>query len=286
MTKPRAFSTSVDRFLTVLIHHFKVLFCKLTEEQEDIYRSYLRSQAVRTSPELPFLACSSSFLLTFFLRRQVSEIVSGEGAIFPGIDTLRKVCNHPDLASSICEPPDYSDPEVPLPWERSGKMIVLRQLLSLWFRRNHRTLLFCQTRQMLSILEAFVRAEVRRRRCFHCWEVTYIACADEWYHVTYHVTSHSNPPPRTIFTLAWTQAYSYLRLDGTTSVRQRQPLINHYNNDPSIFLFLLTTRVGGLGVNLTGADRVVIFDPDWNPSTDVQVSCFPHISRSVQPLKF
>lgn len=40
-------------------------------------------------------------------------------------------------------------------------MIVLRQLLSLWFRRKHRTLLFCQTRQMLSILEAFVRSEVR-----------------------------------------------------------------------------------------------------------------------------
>ena len=35
-------------------------------------------------------------------------------------------------------------------------------------------------------------------------------------------------------------------------------------------MFLLTTKVGGLGVNLTGADRVIIFDPDWNPSTDVQ----------------
>ena len=36
-------------------------------------------------------------------------------------------------------------------------------------------------------------------------------------------------------------------------------------------MFLLTTRVGGLGVNLTGADRVILYDPDWNPSTDTQV---------------
>uniref|UniRef100_A0A914RB71 DNA repair and recombination protein RAD54-like n=1 Tax=Parascaris equorum TaxID=6256 RepID=A0A914RB71_PAREQ len=43
-----------------------------------------------------------------------------------------------------------------------------------------------------------------------------------------------------------------------------------FQND-DIFLFLLTTKVGGLGVNLTGANRVVIFDPDWNPSTDAQV---------------
>lgn len=66
------------------------------------------------------------------------------------------------------------------------------------------------------------------------------------------------------------QNYTYLKMDGSTSVSSRQPLIDKFNRDPSYFVFLLTTRVGGLGVNLTGADRVIIYDPDWNPATDTQ----------------
>lgn len=62
----------------------------------------------------------------------------------------------------------------------------------------------------------------------------------------------------------------YLRMDGKTPVKQRQTLVDQFNNDPTLDVFLLTTKVGGLGVNLTGANRVIIFDPDWNPSTDVQ----------------
>ena len=46
--------------------------------------------------------------------------------------------------------------------------------------------------------------------------------------------------------------------------------MDKFNEDDGIFIFLLTTKVGGIGVNLTGADRVVIYDPDWNPSTDAQ----------------
>jgi hypothetical protein len=55
--------------------------------------------------------------------------------------------------------------------------------------------------------------------------------------------------------------------------------MDEFNSDESIFCFLLTTRVGGLGVNLTGADRVVLFDPDWNPSTDIQAGT-PHKPRT------
>lgn len=62
---------------------------------------------------------------------------------------------------------------------------------------------------------------------------------------------------------------TYLRMDGTTSIGARQALVDSFNNG-SYDVFLLTTRVGGLGVNLTGANRIIIFDPDWNPSTDMQ----------------
>ncbi len=63
---------------------------------------------------------------------------------------------------------------------------------------------------------------------------------------------------------------TYLRMDGGTAIKDRQTLVDRFNGDPELDLFLLTTKVGGLGVNLTGANRVIIFDPDWNPSTDVQ----------------
>uniref|UniRef100_S4RUA7 Excision repair cross-complementation group 6 n=1 Tax=Petromyzon marinus TaxID=7757 RepID=S4RUA7_PETMA len=66
------------------------------------------------------------------------------------------------------------------------------------------------------------------------------------------------------------EGYSYMKMDGTTSIATRQPLIDKFNKDESMFMFLLTTHVGGIGVNLTGANRVIIFDPDWNPSTDTQ----------------
>ncbi|KAL2271948.1 hypothetical protein VTJ83DRAFT_1319 [Remersonia thermophila] len=62
----------------------------------------------------------------------------------------------------------------------------------------------------------------------------------------------------------------YLRMDGKTPIKDRQTLVDQFNASPDLDLFLLTTKVGGLGVNLTGANRVIIFDPDWNPSTDVQ----------------
>ncbi|KAL3268597.1 hypothetical protein HHI36_007704 [Cryptolaemus montrouzieri] len=62
----------------------------------------------------------------------------------------------------------------------------------------------------------------------------------------------------------------YLRLDGTTKVDQRQVLMERFNGDTRIFAFILSTRSGGVGVNLTGADTVIFYDSDWNPTMDAQ----------------
>ncbi|KAG2230437.1 SNF2 family N-terminal domain-containing protein [Thamnidium elegans] len=64
--------------------------------------------------------------------------------------------------------------------------------------------------------------------------------------------------------------HRYLRLDGATKVEQRQILTEHFNNDKRILCFILSTRSGGLGINLTGADTVIFYDSDWNPSMDKQ----------------
>ncbi|XP_029305529.1 DNA excision repair protein ERCC-6 isoform X2 [Cottoperca gobio] len=183
----------------------QVLFCRLTDDQREVYQSFLDS-------------------------KEVYQILNGDMQVFSGLIALRKICNHPDLFSGGPRilrgiPDDQLTKEEHFGyWKRSGKLIVVESLLRLWFKQGHKVLLFSQSRQMLNILEVFV--------------------------------TENN--------------YSYLKMDGTTAIASRQPLIARYNEDKSIFIFLLTTKVGGLGVNLTGANRVIIYDPDWNPSTDTQ----------------
>ncbi|KAG9275341.1 DNA excision repair protein ERCC-6 [Astyanax mexicanus] len=183
----------------------QVLFCRLTEDQRKVYQDFLDS-------------------------KEVYQILNGDMQVFSGLIALRKICNHPDLFSGgprllkgVPEE-ELTEEEHFGYWKRSGKLIVVESLLRLWYKQGHRVLLFTQSRQMLEILEVFVRGN----------------------------------------------GYSFLKMDGTTTIASRQPLIARYNENKDIFVFLLTTKVGGLGVNLTGANRVIIYDPDWNPSTDTQ----------------
>jgi SNF2 family DNA or RNA helicase len=71
--------------------------------------------------------------------------------------------------------------------------------------------------------------------------------------------------------LCSSRSWSCLRLDGSCSVKQRQALVDTFN-DPShpSFVLLLSSKAGGVGLNIIGANRLVLFDPDWNPANDLQ----------------
>ncbi|KAF2020938.1 hypothetical protein BU24DRAFT_361508 [Aaosphaeria arxii CBS 175.79] len=82
--------------------------------------------------------------------------------------------------------------------------------------------------------------------------------------------------------------YPYCRIDGSTAHEDRIAAIDDYNKEGSEkFLFLLTTRAGGLGINLTSADIVILFDSDWNPQADLQAMDRAHrIGQTKQVVVF
>lgn len=64
--------------------------------------------------------------------------------------------------------------------------------------------------------------------------------------------------------------HSYIRLDGSSKISDRRDMVANFQERNDIFAFLLSTRAGGLGINLTAADTVIFYDSDWNPTVDQQ----------------
>eukprot|EP00177_Eucheuma_denticulatum_P008147 GFKZ01014836.1.p1 GENE.GFKZ01014836.1~~GFKZ01014836.1.p1 ORF type:complete len:2161 (+),score=310.89 GFKZ01014836.1:1124-7606(+) len=76
----------------------------------------------------------------------------------------------------------------------------------------------------------------------------------------------------------------YLRLDGTTKTDDRQKVVERFNTDRRIFCMILTTRAGGVGLNLTGADSVIFYDTDYNPAVDSQAQDRVHRIGQTKPV--
>ena len=113
---------------------------------------------------------------------------------------------------------------------------VFFHLLSACAKRGERTLLFSQSLFLLDVLEDMLHTKTR-------------PAGD----------------------MKWKRNRDYFRLDGTTKPAQRQRMVDHFNDaDADARLLIISTRAGNLGVNLTAATRVVLFDSSWNPSNDAQ----------------
>ncbi|XP_051933273.1 helicase ARIP4 [Hippocampus zosterae] len=130
--------------------------------------------------------------------------------------------------------------------EHSAKMVLLFHLIDESVRRGDKILVFSQSLSTLTVIEDFLSKRP-------------IPSQD--------TTESQNPN--------WVRNHNYYRLDGSTSSSERERLINQFNDPENTksFLFLLSTRAGCLGVNLIGANRVVVFDASWNPCHDAQAVC-------------
>lgn len=78
--------------------------------------------------------------------------------------------------------------------------------------------------------------------------------------------------------------YKYVRLDGKSKFLEREENIHNFNTNSEIFLFLISLRAGGVGLNLVGADTVIIYDSDWNPQVDIQAMARCHRIGQTRPV--
>ncbi|KAL8186660.1 UNVERIFIED_CONTAM: DNA excision repair protein ERCC-6 [Gekko kuhli] len=125
----RRMKSDVQMSLSLPDKNEQVLFCRLTDEQYQVYKNFIDS-------------------------KEVYQMLNGDMQIFSGLITLRKICNHPDLSSGGPKilkgvPDEELDEEDHFGyWKRSGKMIVIESLLKIWRKQGHRVLLFTQSRQV------------------------------------------------------------------------------------------------------------------------------------------
>ncbi|XP_059185057.1 helicase ARIP4 [Centropristis striata] len=131
--------------------------------------------------------------------------------------------------------------------ENSAKMILLFHLIDESVGRRDKILVFSQSLSTLTVIEDFLSKRP----------------------MPVSVASSDSPSQN------WVRNLNYYRLDGSTSASERERLINQFNDpeNTSTWVFLLSTRAGCLGVNLIGANRVVVFDASWNPCHDAQAVC-------------
>ena len=237
----------------------RVVFCPLTELQADAYNNFVDHplvHAIRDSSNPCY--CQSGYTQ----GKCCGEFVEGYGKwqnwVFPCLVTIQKLANH----IALLVPSGESDLEkhdkelerlkIALPdmWKElyenrdslinyaspsfCGKWAVLKKLLRLWYSNSNAT------------ENGGVGDKVL-------------------------VFSHSVRLLRMLNMLfKSTTSYNVSYLDGSLSYEERQRVVDEYNSDPAQFVFLISTRAGGVGLNVTAANKVVIMDPNWNPSYDLQ----------------
>jgi TATA-binding protein-associated factor len=170
---------------------------------------------------------------------------SAEGAaqhVFTTLQYLRKLCSHPKLVANDPKKMKKNDPEL-----RSPKFDALKQIL----------------------LDCGIGVDVEEEKASGESKPNPASGSGHRVLVFSQLKSLLDLVETELFT-SQMRDVSWLRLDGGVAPSQRFEVVRKFNADPSIDVLLLTTHVGGLGLNLTSADTVVFLEHDWNPQKDLQ----------------
>jgi DNA excision repair protein ERCC-6-like 2 len=233
----------------------RIVFCPLTDYQSLAYKNYLENeevQIIRNSGE----PCECGAVAANGKPKKqgwccFDRLPDGrpwQALVFPAIMTMQKISNHISLLLPKDEEPQD---------KKDATLVRLSSCVSDWKtlykNRNSLQLLadskFCGKWRVLKKLLNF------------------------WYENSDKVLifSHSVRLLRILHHLfTSTTTYTMSFLDGSLSYADRQKEVDNFNSDPHRFVFLISTKAGGVGLNITSANKVVVFDPHWNPSYDLQ----------------
>ncbi|VDD90096.1 unnamed protein product, partial [Enterobius vermicularis] len=186
----------------------------------------------------------------WILTKNYKELSKGVKGSINGfvnlIMELKKCCNHASLVRPYDSFEQGASARLQQLLKSSGKLILLDKLLCRLHETGHRVLIFSQMVMMLDIIQEYL---------FPSQVVLW----------SFFLRSFK---PLQILSI---------RLDGSMRADLRKAALDHFNADSSSdFCFLLSTRAGGLGINLATADTVIIFDSDWNPQNDLQAMSRAH----------
>ncbi|KAL8839389.1 MAG: hypothetical protein Q9170_001783 [Blastenia crenularia] len=227
----------------------RVVFCPLTSTQSDAYENCLNSDVMRyikTSSDM--CSCSSGKKSGHCCNMYLPDGTRWQAHVFPSMMNLQKLSNH--LAMLIPQSTDSKD--------RQDKDLDLLQLAvpDRWrdLYRNRDSILnysnpeFCGKWKILKKLLTFWHSNGDKVLVF----------------------SHSVKLLKMLQMLFKHTAYNVSYLDGAMSYEDRARKVDDFNSDPAEFAFLISTKAGGVGLNITSANKVVVVDPNWNPAYDLQ----------------
>lgn len=180
-------------------------------------------------------------LYNYFIQSpDINSLLRGKGSQpLKAIGMLKKLCNHPDLLDLSTDLPGSEQffPDDYVPKEARGRDRDVKP----WYSGKM---------QVLDRMLARIRQDTNDKIVLISNYTQTLDIFDK---------------------LCRSRGYGCLRLDGTMNVNKRQKLVDRFN-DPEAeeFVFLLSSKAGGCGLNLIGANRLLLFDPDWNPAADQQ----------------